>query len=160
MTIEIGQKTGFSSEKSRSERLVSPVLLELSQRNHNDFTIYSGDLLNSDDKNGLNGECDFMLSFSKIIEFVTAPVFCITEAKKQNLEQGIIQCAAQLIGAKKFKEKENAPVNTVYGCSTTGIEWSFLKLENDVITIDRQRFYITNLLALLGALQQIIDKLR
>ena len=158
MTIEIGQKVGFSSEKSRSERLVSPVLLELSQRNNNSFTIYSGELLNSDNENGLNGECDFMLSFSQIIEFVTAPIFCITEAKKQNLEQGIIQCAAQLIGAKKFNENENSPISTIYGCSTTGIEWSFLKLENDVITIDRQRFYITNLSSLLGALQQIIDK--
>ncbi len=156
-TIKIGQKVGFSSEKSRSERLVSPVLLELSQRNNNVFTVYSGELLNADDKNGLNGECDFMLSFSKIIEFVTAPIFCITEAKKQNIEQGIIQCAAQLIGAKKFNENEDKSLKTIYGCSTTGIEWSFLKLENDVITIDRQRFYITNLPSLLGALQYIID---
>lgn len=156
-TIAIGQQVGFSSEKSRSERLVSPVLLELSQRNNNTFTVYSGELLNADDKNGLNGECDFMLSFSKIIEFVTAPIFCITEAKKQNIEQGIIQCAAQLIGARKFNEDEDAAVETIYGCSTTGIEWSFLKLENDVITLDRQRFYITNLPSLLGALQYIID---
>jgi hypothetical protein len=98
-----------------------------------------------------------MLSFSKIIEFVTTPIFCITGAKKQNLEQGIIQCAAQLIGAKKFNEKENVPAKIVYSCSTTGIEWNFLKLENEVITIDRQRFYITNPSTLLGALQFIIE---
>lgn len=157
-TLERGLKVGFSSEKSRAERLVSPILMELSERNNYDFTIYSGEMLNVDEQSGLSGECDFMFSFSKIVEFVTAPVFCITEAKKQDLESGIIQCAAQLIGAKKFNEEiEGKPIETIYGCSTTGIEWNFLKLENQIITIDRTRYYTTDLSKLLGALQEIIN---
>lgn len=156
-TLKKGRKAGFSSEKSRSERLVNPVLLELSERNDNRFTIYSGEILDADSSKGLNGECDFMLSHSGIIEFVTAPIFCITEAKKQDLEKGIIQCAAQLVGAEVFNENENHPVDTIFGCSTTGVEWVFLKLSNNTITIDRNRYYITELPKLLGALQTVVD---
>ena len=156
-TLTKGRNAGFRSEKSRSERLVSPILLELSERNKNKFTIYSGEILDADNTKGLNGECDFILSHSGIIEFVTAPIFCITEAKKQDLEKGIIQCAAQLIGANVFNSNEDKPVKTIYGCSTTGVEWVFLKLSDGVITLDRSRFYITELPKLLGALQRIID---
>lgn len=40
-TLMRGQRIGFSSEKSRSERLVWPVLTELSIENKETFTIYS-----------------------------------------------------------------------------------------------------------------------
>ncbi len=152
------EAVGFSSEKSRSERLVTPILLEMSELNKHIFTIYSGENLVADEKKGLNGECDFLLSFGKIIAFITAPIFCITEAKKQDIEKGLIQCAAQLLGAKIFNEQEGRKVDVLYGCSTTGIEWWFLKLENDTITIDRNRYYIQELPQLLGILQNIIKE--
>jgi len=61
---------------------------ELSIINNEAFTIYSGMNINAGEQNGLNGECDFMLSFSRIQDFVIAPIFSITEAKKQDIEQG------------------------------------------------------------------------
>ena len=94
--LQKGKELGFGSEKSRSERLVTPILLELSSNNNNSFSIYSGMNLDADEKLGLRGECDFIFSHSRIQDFITAPIFCITEAKKQNLEGGTIQCAAQL----------------------------------------------------------------
>lgn len=41
-----------------------------------------------DEQNGLEGECDFIFSFSRVQEFITDPFFCITEAEanKQELE--------------------------------------------------------------------------
>ena len=41
-SLDKGMGMGFSSEKSRSERLVSPVLMELSSLNTNQFSVYSG----------------------------------------------------------------------------------------------------------------------
>jgi hypothetical protein len=156
-TLSRGQRIGFSSEKSRSERLVSPILTELSIENQENFTIYSGMLLNVDEANGLNGECDFMLSFSKIQDFVVAPIFNITEAKKQDIEQGTIQCAAQLIAANQLNQNEGYNFKTLFGCSTTGTEWRFIKLENNVITLDIDRYFISNIDTLLGVLQLIVD---
>ena len=153
-----GQELGFSSEKSRSERLVTPILLEISDANKHTFTIYSGANLDVDEQAGLKGECDFIFSFSRIQDFVTAPVFCITEAKKQDLELGTVQAAAQLIGARKYNEQERKPVGVLYGASTTGIEWRFLKYENDDIIIDEKRYLLSDLPALLAALQTIVTQ--
>ncbi len=155
--IQRAMQIGFGSEKSRSERLVSPVLTELSILNNNSFTIYSGLNLDVDDTAGLNGECDFILSYSKIQDFIKAPIFAIVEAKKNDIEGGTIQCAAQLIAAQ-ILNKESKPVfnKTVYGCSTTGVEWRFLKLKDEVLTIDLDRYYIQNTEQLLGILQLIL----
>lgn len=155
-----GREQGFSSEKSRSERLVTPILLELSDRNHHNFTIYSGMNLDVDEANGLKGECDFVLSFSRIQDFISAPIFCVTEAKKQDLEQGTVQAAAQLLGAKKLNEVEGNEVRILYGCSTTGIEWRFLRYEKNEVTIDEERYLITDLNKLLGVLQFILNEAR
>ncbi len=121
--IKRGRLFGYYTEKARSERLVSPILNEICNRNDYSFAILSGADLNVDSINGLNEECDFIFSKSRIQDFVTAPVFCITEAKKQDIEQGSIQCAAQLIGAKVLNDREGEVLETLYGCSTTGETW-------------------------------------
>ena len=107
--LRMGEGIGFNSEKSRSERLVTPVLLELCERNNRSFSIYSGMNLDVDPARGLRGECDFIFSYSRIQDFITAPIFCIAEAKKQDLELGTLQCAAQLIAARRLNEFEGTP---------------------------------------------------
>ena len=156
-SLEKNMTLGFSNEKSRSERIVSPILVELSDINAYNFYIHSGESLDVDADLGLKGECDFMFSFSQIREFVLSPIFCITEAKKQDIEKGTIQCAAQLIGAKKLNEMEGNPVDTLYGCSTTGLEWRFIEYSDNQITIDKTYHLINKLPELLGALQHIIE---
>ena len=156
-TLRKGHLMGFGSEKSRSERLVSPVLTELCERNDFAFAVVSGANLDADELRGLRGECDFVLTSTRIQEFITTPIFCITEAKRQDVEQGTIQCAAQLLGARQLNELENNKLPVLYGCSTTGTEWRFLKLEGNTITLDLPRYYLTHLAQLLGVLQGIVS---
>ena len=156
-----GREQGFASEKSRSERLVTPILMELSDLNDHDFSIYSGMNLDVDEAAGLRGECDFIFSLSRVQDFVSAPIFCLAEAKKQDLEQGTVQCTAQLLGARRLNELEgNSALPTLYGCSTTGIEWRFLRLTDHTVTLDEDRYLITDLGKVLGVLQQILDESR
>ncbi|MBC7448567.1 MAG: hypothetical protein H7330_10965 [Hymenobacteraceae bacterium] len=155
-SLRIGQRRGFSSEKSRSERLVSPVLLELAERNQDRFTVQSGVMLDVDVARGLRGECDFVLSYGAIQDFITAPIFCVTEAKKQDMDWGMTQCAAQLVGAWRFNEEQQLRLPFLYGSATTGVEWRLLRFDGHVITIDPTRHYITELPRLLGALQAIV----
>ena len=122
-SLNIASKAGFGSEKSRSKRLVSPVLSELARRNDNEFAIISGANLDVEPSRGLNGECDFIISFSRLQNFIKAPIFCITEVKKQDIEYGTVQCAAQFFGASRLNEREKKPIKTLYGCSITGMEW-------------------------------------
>ncbi len=158
--LDVATRIGVSSEKSRSERLVSPVLVELVRLNHFAFTVVSGANLDAEPARGLNGECDFVLTFSRVQDFIQTPVFCVTEAKKQDLEQGTLQCAAQLIGAARLNERTGKPIPTLYGCSTTGLEWRFLRFENQTFTLDESRYLIKDVNLLLGVLQHIVDQAR
>ena len=73
---------------------------------------------------------------------------------------GIIQCSAQLIGAKIFNEKENYDSPLLFGCSTTGVDWRFIRYENNTILWDQITYALRNLPELLGVLQYIIDETR
>ncbi len=157
-TLKKAKDFGFSTEKSRSERLVTPVLLELSSNNNHSFSVYSGSNMDVDEQLGLRGECDFIFSFSRLQDFVMSPIFCITEAKKLDIEKGTVQAAAQLIGAKMMNEMDGKPVETLYGCSTTGVEWRFIKYTDNQIIVDETRYLIKELPELLGVLQHIIEE--
>lgn len=41
---------------------------------------------------------------------------------------------------------------TDYGCVTTGEDWQFLKLEQNIITFDNKRYYINEVEKILGVL--------
>lgn len=157
-SLRLGQRKGYTTEKARSERLVSPILLELAERNSDVFTVQSGVMLDVDPAQGLRGECDFLLSYGPIWDFPTAPVFCITEAKKNDMDLGMAQCAAQLIGAWQFNQTHHHTLPVLYGCATTGIEWRFLHFDGKLISLDSVHYHITELARLLGALQAIVDE--
>lgn len=160
-SLQKGQNMGFTTEKARSERLVTPILIELADRNAHSFTVYSGMEMNVDEELGLRGECDFILSHSSVQDFITAPMFHIVEAKKQDVERGTMQCAAQLIAAQRLNQREGfSALQTLYGCATTGIEWRFLRLQSGLITIDRQRYFLNQPDHLLGVLQWIVEATR
>ncbi len=145
------------TEKARSEWIVVPILRELRNKNNNFFTIYSGEFLDVDKKKGLNGECDFILAKDTGTYSINFPIIQIVEAKMHDIDFGIPQCAAQLLGAKIFNEKKGSNVSKIYGCVTTGNDWVFMCLENNLVTIDTKRYYLNDIESILGAFQTIID---
>jgi len=161
-TLAIGQEYGLRSgtEKARSEFIVVPILLELRRLSAEPFAIYSGRNLEGDRSLGLNGECDFLLSRGETSYSLHAPVFAIVEAKKQDLDLGLGQCAAQLIGARLFNQKKNESIPILYGCVTTGDNWLFLKLEDQMLTLDTHRYFYSEIGRILGFLTQILTKIQ
>lgn len=157
-TIEESNHFPLTNEKGKSEFIVVPILREIIKNNNFSFTVYSGENLDVDKDRGLCGECDFIIT-KNINKFeITAPLLAVVEAKKQDIEFGIRQCASQLIGIKLFNEKYDTNINPLYGCVTIASEWRFLKLENNLITIDSETYILKNELPLiLGIFQNIID---
>ena len=145
------------SEKAKSELIVMPILLDLMKRNEQFFTIYSGDTLNADKARGLTGECDFILGKNTGTFDINTPIITILEAKKNDVEVGIPQCAAQMLGARIYNKEYDNEIKTIYGCVTTADTWVFLKLEKDTVYIDKQKYYLSEIDRLLGVLQKIID---
>ena len=156
-TLRYGQTLPIRSEKARSELIVSPILLEIIQRNLGFITFYSGERLDADRQHGLVGECDFIIAKNTGSYSINLPLFAIVEAKKQDIDLGINQCAAQLYGAKIFNEARKNAVPALYGCVTTGEDWLFLKLEQDILKIDTTKYKLQDLSTLLGIFQTIID---
>ena len=137
-----------------------PILLELRRLSAEPFAIYSGRNLEGDRSLGLNGECDFLLSRGETSYSLHAPVFAIVEAKKQDLDLELGQCAAQLIGARLFNQKKNESIPILYGCVTTGDNWLFLKLEDQMLTLDTHRYFYSEIDRILGFLTQILTKIQ
>ena len=157
-TLNMGMSSPLLSEKARSELLITPILQEIRKENNQKISIFSGINLDADTENDLNGECDFILVKGDKKHIIDIPIFAIVEAKKQDIDMGIAQSIAQIIGAKIFNNNNNNNIKTIFGCVTTGEIWQFMKLTEDfTIIIDTNRFYIDNVPEILGALQQIID---
>jgi hypothetical protein len=151
-----GMQLALLSEKVRSELIVMPILLTCRELSGNKFAIYSGQRLDVDPQRGLVGECDFILTTTQPLPLLQSPIVTILEAKKHDIEAGLGQCAAQMVGARLFNQSEGREDKTIFGCVTTGEDWQFLKLVQTTLTIDSRRYYINNVGQILGMIQAIV----
>ncbi len=159
-TLAYNNALPTSTEKARSELLITPVLVELKQRNAEKIAIFSGHQFDIDKKRGLKGFCDFLISNKYNAAFVESPVIAIVEVKKdQDLIDASPQCIAEMYAAQLFNQNHSDDIPRVYGAVTSGYEWLFLCLEGNQVGIDSSRYFIQNLPELLGVLQNIIDSL-
>jgi hypothetical protein len=157
MSIQRGKKVATITEKSRSEWIVAPILLEMKALNMDKLGILSGENLDIDKDASLTGECDFVFSLNPFAQFIETPIFCMIEAEKNDISTGMGQCIAQMIGARMLNEQDGIHFPVIYGCVTTGWDWKFLKLEGSMVTIDEDLRYLGELPNLLGIFQAIID---
>ena len=157
--LEIGLELALSSssEKARSEFIIAPILIEMERRMKKQFAIYSGERLDVDIEKGLVGECDFILAKGIMGYELQPPIFGLVEAKKNDINTGLGQCIAQMLGAHYFNQQEQTGIETIFGCVTTGEDWQFLQLRENIITLDTQRYYINDLEHILGVFQSILE---
>lgn len=155
-SLPVAVATG--SEKARSELIISPILLEVRKILHRQISLFSGEEFTVDPMIGLNGVCDFILSSSPELLEIEAPVVMIVEAKKADLKTGIGQCIAEMVAAQKFNEvKENA-IPAIYGTITSGMQWRFMKLEGQTVTIDLTDYPLVPVEQILGFLVWMVQQ--
>ncbi|NET60580.1 MAG: hypothetical protein F6K47_31920 [Symploca sp. SIO2E6] len=147
-----------NTEKSRSEMIIAPILIELRKQLHQNISLFSGVDFNVEPAQGLNGNCDFLISRSPELLLLRAPVTVIVEAKKENLNSGLGQCIAEMLAAQIFNEREGNKIKTIYGTITTGSIWKFLKLEKQTIAIDVGEYFLNNVNKILGILAYGINE--
>ena len=148
-------KRNLKSEKAKSELIISPILYELEDRNSNLFGYYSGYNFDVDKKKGF---CDFILSLEPDSPIIEAPVFCVVEAKNDNIDSGVPQCVAEMYAAQIFNQKKGHEPAFIYGAVTFGFEWKFLRLEKQMASLDTDIYYLVRLPELLGVLQLIVNQ--
>lgn len=152
--------TALTTEKAKSENIVSPVLKDFLRSNIEVISSFSGFEFNVDAQQKLTGYCDFILSAKGRQLEITAPIFCLVEAKNAEIDKGLAQCGAEMYAALLFNEKKGIPRTVMYGCVTNAFSWCFLKLENKELLIDPN--YVTLSFTrpheVLAVLQWILDK--
>ena len=103
------------------------------------------------------GECNFILAKDTGSFNVNVPLLQVVEAKRNDVEIGIPQCAAQMIGTRLYNEQRGLELSYIYGCVTTGDDWQFMKLANNELLINTRKYYWGNVSQILGVFQGIID---
>ena len=148
--------TTIGTEKAKSEMIVADVLVELREHFEQRISLFSGIDFNVDAENGLTGICDFLVSLSPGQSFLEAPVIILVEAKKDDLLIGLGQCVSEMVAAQRFNAEKENNIRCIYGATTSGTDWKFLKLEAKQLYIDMTIYTIERCDRILGILSSMV----
>lgn len=147
---------GADSEFSRAVWMVGPVLADVWSRYDGSVCLIGGADFEADRPAGLSGVCDFVVSRAPHQSEVFAPAVVIMEAKRGSIPNGLGQCIAGMVGADRFNRREGRPIESIYGCVTTGSLWRFLRLTGTTVTLDQTDYTITQVENLIGIFLYLI----
>ncbi|AUB39737.1 Endonuclease, Uma2 family [Nostoc flagelliforme CCNUN1] len=77
-----------NTKKSRSEMIIAPILIAVRKYLNNQISLFSDIDFTVDSAQGLNGNCDFIISRLPELLILNTPVVTIVEAQKENLNAG------------------------------------------------------------------------
>jgi hypothetical protein len=117
--------------------------------------IWKGGRLESD---LATGEADYLITEN--IAYISTPMLCVVEAKKDDFEQGLAQClmemnACQWNNLKKLQSSSSRTID-ILGIVTNGEGWQFYKLTPDNQVYETQLYTLKNLPEVLGTLNFIL----
>ncbi len=148
----------IGTEKARSELIVADILVELREKFDHRISFFSGIDFNVDLESDLTGVCDFLVSLSPGQLFLEAPVIVLVEAKNTDVKLGLGQCVAEMIAAQRFNQEKGNNIRCVYGATTTGVDWQFLKLKKKKLQIDIDIYPIQQSDKILGILSSMVSQ--
>ena len=148
----------IGTEKAKSEMIVADILVELREHFKHRISLFSGIDFNVDTENDLTGVCDFLVSLSPEQYYLEAPVIILVEAKKDDLTTGLGQCVAEMVAAQRFNIEKGNDIPCIYGATTTGINWLFLKLEGKQLHIDMSAYMLERCDKILGILASMVSQ--
>lgn len=151
LALEIG------TEKARSEMIITPILIELKQQFQSKISLFSGREFNIDIQKGLMGYCDFIISKSPSQLLIKAPIAIVVEAKNDNIQSGLGQCMAEMVGAQILNQRQQNNHRMIYGSVTTGTNWKFMRLFDTIVEIDPNEYFLNNIGKLMGILRSFIE---
>ena len=162
LTKELKKKVPIAvalrTEKARSELIVVNVLVELREHFERRISFFSGIDFSVEPENGLTGVCDFLVSLSPDQFSLKSPIIIIVEAKNADPANGLGQCVAEMLAAQRFNAERGNDIQRVYGTTTTGTEWLFLKLEEQKLYVDMDIYQIKQCGEILGILTSMVEQ--
>ena len=158
----VSHALSIGTEKAKSELIVAQVLVELCEHFDNRVSLFSGIDFNVDTDAKLVGQhlgvCDFLVSLSADAYVLEAPVIILVEAKRDSLTDGLGQCVAEMVAAQRFNTEKGNDIPCVYGATTSGLDWLFLKVEGQTLSIDAMPYQIAQCERILGILASMVSQ--
>ena len=154
---ELDWAIAVGTEQSRREALTHNILLEVREHKQRRVSVFSGKDFTVEPAAGLNGYCDYLVSLSAVQSVITAPVIIIAEAKKGDIDLGLGQCVAGMVGAQRFNQVHKQALLKVYGAVTSGTVWKFLALEQQTLQLDLTEYAVPPADTVLGLLAAITE---
>ncbi len=147
----------FSSEGSRCEMVIFPVLREIYKDYAENYGLWVKKSIAYDDI--LNGTPDYLIATKSElgVTVIGKPLIMMVEAKKNDFELGWGQCLAEMIAAQKMNDNPDYPV---YGIVTDGLSWEFGRLVINTFTRNRTNFTLANLPDLFGAVDSVFKAIQ
>lgn len=147
-----------NTEKARSEMIIAPILMAVTELSPNPLGLFSGVTFDVDNARGLTGICDYLLNESEELFFPNSPIVTVVEAKKENIPLGLGQCLAELVAAYEFNQTEGTPRESLLGAVTTGSNWRFVRLSGTKVWIDSLEYGLSELGKILAILLSGLGK--
>ncbi len=144
----------FTSEASRTELIISPVLREVYKNYHDKYSFWIQKPIFYDDK--LCGVPDYVIGTKSVLgkTVLESPLVIVVEAKKNDFELGWAQCLAEMVAAQKINGDAGF---LVQGIVTDGELWKFGKLVGDTFIRNIKGYTVTGISDLFAALDFIFQ---
>ena len=91
--------------------------------------------------------------------YLDIPIITIVEAKNENIISGLGQCIAEMVAATIYNRREGVALPCMYGAVTTGDEWKFIKLVDEVVYIDVDSYYMSEVKKIVAILVQMAGQI-
>lgn len=105
--------------------------------------------------NTLTGVVDYLLT--RNVDILDAPYLCLTEAKKDNFEQGLAQCLVEMKAARWRNEQVGKTI-TVFGVVSNGTVWQFYKMTPENQVFGTEEYGIKEEANILGILNNVLTE--
>jgi hypothetical protein len=126
----VKSRRSYVSENSICENIIAPILTIVAKEN--DIPLWSHVRFDVSEKDGLMGVPDFIIApTSDIGTTFEKPIVCISEAKKENFNEGWAQILSEMIAAQIVNENQSLDI---YGIVSTGKFWEFAKLNQNIFS--------------------------
>jgi hypothetical protein len=144
----------FSSEASRCEAVIYPILREACKSFVSEYSLWSHKSIAADAI--LTGTPDYIVAKrsrlgKNVLDF---PLVLVAEAKQNDFVRGWGQCLAEMVAAQKLNGN---PDGAVYGIVTDGEIWQFGRFVGSLFTKNRSRASIDRLDEVYGSVFSLIS---
>jgi len=147
----------FTSEASRCENIIYPILREVYKKFIDKYTLWSHKGISYDNK--LSGIPDYLFSTKSELgkTVLGLPILLVVEAKQNNFIEGWGQCLAELVAVQKINQND---INPVFGIVTDGELWQFGKLETNIFTKHKSSLTLDHLTQLFQAIGFLLSTVK